>query len=244
MSERLELALANRILAEYGVLDAYGHVSARCRDNPERFLLSRSRAPELVVEADILEYTLASEPVEATDVKSVGERFIHGEIYRARPDVHAVVHNHSPSLIPFGVTDVPLRAMAHTSAFIGNGLPIFEIRDFEKGSDLLIRTPRLGEVLARTLGNRPAMLMRGHGAVVVARDLPTAVGRSIYLELGAHLQMQARTLAGPGGHINFLDPDEVATLVSSEDSFARAWPMWRARAMARLTASDAEAART
>jgi len=161
------------------------------------------------------------------------ERFIHGEIYRARPEVMCVVHNHSPSVVPFSVTGVPMRALYHMAAFIGEGLPNFEIRDVRKGTDLLIRDPQLGKALASTLGSKPAALMRGHGSVVVGENLPRAVGRSVYLEQSARMQMQALALAGPGGKITYFDEAEVTASVVRQD-YHRAWPLWRDKALAGL----------
>lgn len=163
------------------------------------------------------------------------ERFIHGEIYRVRPEVMCVVHNHSPSVVPFSVTGVPLRALYHMAAFIGEGLPNFEIRDVRQGTDLLIRDPILGKSLAATLGSKPAALMRGHGSVVVGENLPRAVGRSVYLEQSARMQMQALALAGPGGKITYFDEGEVKASVSRQD-YHRAWPLWRDKALAKAKA--------
>jgi ribulose-5-phosphate 4-epimerase/fuculose-1-phosphate aldolase len=230
MEELQDLVAAYRILADHGVIDAYGHVSLRSPRNPDRYYLARSLAPELVQEEDLIEYDLDSQPLNANGRESVLERFIHGEIYRTRPEVKCVVHNHSPSVVPFSVTDVPIRALYHMAAFIGDGLPNFEIRDVRKGTDLLIRDPQLGKALASTLGAKPAALMRGHGSVVVGESVPRAVGRSVYLEINARMQMQAMTLAGPGGKITYFDHDEVKASVSRQD-YHRAWPLWRAKAL-------------
>jgi len=225
-----DLVAAYRILAAHGVIDAYGHVSLRSPHNPQRYYVARSLAPELVTEDDLIEYDLDSRPIDDGGRESVRERFIHGEIFKTRPEVMAVVHNHSPSVVPFSVTGVPMRAVFHMAAFVGEGLPNFEIRDVQKGSDLLVKSPSLGEALARTLGAKPAALMRGHGAVVVGENLPRAVGRSVYLELSARLQMQALALAGPGGKITYLDEAEVKAS-DPVQNYARAWPMWRAKAL-------------
>ena len=214
------------------MIDAYGHVSLRSPRNPQRYYLARSVAPELVKEEDLIEYDLDSHPIDDNGRESVLERFIHGEIYRARPEVTCVVHNHSPSVVPFSVTGVPMRALYHMAAFIGAGLPNFEIRDVRKGTDLLIRDAALGRALAQTLGEKPAALMRGHGAVVVGENLPRAVGRSVYLEQSARMQMQAIALAGSAGSINFLDEAEVQASVARQDYY-RAWPLWRAKALGR-----------
>jgi len=230
-----DLVCAYRILAEHGVIDGYGHVSVRSDRDPGRYLLARSLAPELVTEADIMEYDLDSTPVDQRGRDMYRERFIHGEIYKARPGVIAVVHNHSPSVIPFGVTTAALRPIFHMAAFVGEGVPTFEIRDAERGTDLLVKTPSLGQALARTLGEHPAALMRGHGAVVVGENLPRAVGRSIYLEICARLQMQAMAIAGPGGTVTFLDDAEVAASSPVQD-YGRAWHLWRSKALARIRA--------
>ncbi len=231
-----DLACAYRILAAHDVIDAYGHVSVRAERDPGRYLLARSLAPELVTEADILEYDLDSTPLDPRGRESVRERFIHGEIYRARPEVQAVVHNHSPSVIPFGVTTAALRPIFHMAAFVGDGVPTFEIRDAQEGTDLLVKTPYLGQALARTLGKHPAALMRGHGAVVVGENLPRAVGRSIYLEINARLQAQAMAIAGPAGKITYLDDREVAASVPVQD-YGRGWNLWRSWAIARIRAA-------
>jgi len=230
MEELLDLVAAYRILAAQGVIDAYGHVSLRSPRNPQRYYLARSIAPELVTADDMIEYDLDSRPVDDRGRESVRERFIHGEIFKTRPEVMAVVHNHSPSVVPFSVTGVPMRALFHMASFVADGLPNFEIRDVKPGSDLLVKDPALGQALARTLGNKPAALMRGHGSVVVGENLPRAVGRSIYLELSARLQMQALLLAGPGGKVTYMDAAEVKAS-DPVQNYARAWPMWRAKAL-------------
>jgi ribulose-5-phosphate 4-epimerase/fuculose-1-phosphate aldolase len=224
-----DLVAANRILAEHGVIDAYGHVSIRSPDNPKRFFLARAIAPETVQGEDILEYDLDSNPIAPGGGASVSERFIHSEIYRARPDVMSVVHNHSPSVIPFSVTGVKMRALFHMASFVGDGLPVFEIRKVKKGSDLLVRDPKLGAALAKSLGKKPAALMRGHGSAVTGENLQRAVGRSIYLELSARMQMQAMLLSTK---ITFLDAAEVKASSPVQD-YKRAWPMWREKALAK-----------
>ena len=220
-----DLVAANRILVDQGVLDGYGHVSARHPASAERYLMARSIAPELVTAADIMEYDLDSVPVDARGRGSYLERFIHGEIYRARPDVRAVVHDHSPSVIPFGVTGAPLRPLYHMSAFLAAGVPVFDIRAAAGGdTDMLVRTPALGRALAQTLGPRPVALMRGHGAVVVGPSLPIVVFRSVYTEMNARLQMEAMRL----GTINFLEPEEARLAAAMNDSvLGRPWELWK-----------------
>jgi HCOMODA/2-hydroxy-3-carboxy-muconic semialdehyde decarboxylase len=221
-----DLVAANRVLAMEGVLDGYGHVSVRHDRDPNRYLMARSVPPQLVTAADIMEFDLDSNPVEQRGRAMYNERFIHGEIFKLRPDVKVVVHNHSPSLIPFGVSTVPLRPMYHMSAFIGFGVPVFEIRSSGGMTDMLVRNAALGRGLAQALGGHPAVLMRGHGAAVVAPSMPLAVGRSIYLEMNARLQAQAAAL---GGNITFLDAEEVR-LVEARQDYRRAWELWKAKA--------------
>ena len=231
--EHLEdLVASYRILAEYGVIDAYGHVSLRSPSNPQRYYLARSLAPERVQLEDIIEYDLDSNPLDAKGRESVTERFIHGEIFKARPEVMAVVHNHSPSVVPFSVTGVPMRALWHMAAFIGDGLPNWEIREVRKGTNLLVGDGVLGASLAKTLGSKPAALMRGHGSVTVGESLPRAVGRSVYLELSAKMQMQALALSDK---VNYLDEAEVKASMPLQD-YKRAWPMWREKALAKAKA--------
>ena len=222
-----DLVAANRILADQGVLDGYGHVSARHDRDPSRYLMARSVAPELVTAADILEFDLDSVPVDARGREIYNERFIHGEIYRRRPDVKAIVHNHSPSLIPFGATGVPLRPLYHMSAFIGQGVPVFDIRVAAGATDMLVRNRELGAALAAALGASPAALMRGHGAVVVGPSLPLVTGRSVYLEMNARLQSQAMA---QGGSITYLDAEEVRKVEARQD-YKRAWELWKRKAM-------------
>lgn len=224
-----DLVAANRILADQGVLDTAGHVSTRHDRDPERYLLSQTRAPELVSVDDIMEYDLDNNPADSKGRSMYLERFIHGAIYRVRPDVKAVVHNHSPSLIPFSVTGIPLRPVYHLPAFIGEGVPVFEIRETGGMTDMLIRNPALGRALAQTLGNKHALLMRGHGAVVVGPSLPIVVRRSINLEMNAKLQAQAMAL---GGNITYLDSEEVRNIMAREEAgLERAWELWKRKAM-------------
>jgi HCOMODA/2-hydroxy-3-carboxy-muconic semialdehyde decarboxylase len=238
MSLKEDLVAAYRILAEFGVIDGYGHVSVRSDSNPNHYWLSRSLAPELVTEDDLIEYDLDSNPIDARGRESVRERFIHGEVFKARPEVMAVVHNHSPSVVPFSITQIPMRPIFHMAAFVGEGLPNFEIRDAAKGTDLLVKTPYLGHALAKSLGGAPAALMRGHGAVVVGENIARAVGRSVYLEMSAKMQAQAIMIAGPGGRITYLDDEEVKASVPVQD-YKRAWPLWRAKALAQVKAQAA-----
>jgi ribulose-5-phosphate 4-epimerase/fuculose-1-phosphate aldolase len=220
-----ELVNANHILFDQGVVDGFGHVSVRHPARPDRFLLARSMAPALVTEKDVLEFDLEGAPVEKGGPPPYLERFIHSEIYRKRPDVFAVVHSHSPSVVPFGVaTGTKLRPMFHMCGFLGGGTPVFEIRDFAgNGSDLLISNNQLGAALAQSLGEGPAVLMRGHGSTVVGSTLRQAVFRAVYTEVGARLQMEAVRL----GPVIYLSEEEVAaTTKTIGTQIDRAWFLW------------------
>ncbi|HKA44786.1 MAG TPA: class II aldolase/adducin family protein [Burkholderiales bacterium] len=226
-----DLVAANRVLAREGVLDGWGHVSVRHDQDSSRYLLSRSLAPEFVRPGDILEFDLDNNAVDDRGHGLYTERFLHGEIYKVRPDVVAICHCHAPPVIPFGVIDVPLKPMYHRAAFIALGVPIFEIRDAAGMTDLLIRNPALGAALAKSISDKPAVLMRGHGATVVAPSLPRLVGRSIFLALNATLQAQAMIMTG-GGAINYLDPEE-ARLIEAREGYGlgRAWEAWKRKAL-------------
>ena len=221
-----DLVAANHILASEGIVDGYGHVSVRDPANPNHYFLSRSLAPGLVTAADIIEYDLDSNPVGGDSRAGYRERFIHGEIYKARPDVMAVVHDHSPAVIPFSVSSVPLRAVSHMAAFIGEGIPVFEIRDVDGMTDMLVSSPKRGRALATVLGKFPAALMRGHGAAVVGESVKVAVGRAIYLDLNARVQEQAILL---GGNVKYFEPEE-ARKTAPQDGFERAWDVWKRKA--------------
>jgi HCOMODA/2-hydroxy-3-carboxy-muconic semialdehyde decarboxylase len=227
-----DLVAANRILVDQGVLDGYGHVSVRHNRDPNRYLMSRSLAPELVTAADILEYDLDSNAVDPQGRSLYLERYMHGEIYKARPDVKAVAHSHSPSVIPFGVSGVRLRSVYHMSAFLGAGVPVFEIRtEGGQQTDMLVRTPALGRALAKVLSDHPVVLMRGHGAVVVGPSLPHAVFRSVYTEINAKLQAQALAL---GKNVVYLQPEEARRAEASLDgTLARPWELWKQKSLAK-----------
>ena len=223
-----DLVAAYRILAQQAVLDGFGHVSARHNRSANRFLLSRSLAPELVTAGDILEFDLDGNAVNANGRAPYSERFIHAEIYRARPDVSSIVHAHAPSLIPFGVSNVPLRPVYHMASFIGNGVPIFDIRKQFGMTDMLVSDAAKGRALAQALGDKTCVLMRGHGVAVVGSTIPIAVGRSIYLEQNARIQAQAMALGGP---ITYLDPEEARRVMDAGENraYERAWEMWKAK---------------
>jgi HCOMODA/2-hydroxy-3-carboxy-muconic semialdehyde decarboxylase len=219
-----DVVAGSRVLAQQGVLDAYGHVSARSDKRPDRFIMSRSRAPALVTAADIMEHDADSEVVGDTR-KGFLERYIHGEIYRARPEVMAVVHSHSPSVIPFGVTRTKLRPIYHMGSFLWSGAPVFEIRETRPDNDLLIRDRPLGKALAGKLGKCNCVLMRGHGMTVIGDSVPEAVFRSIYTEMNARLQLQATQLEGP---IEFLNDEEGRrSSASNRGTLERPWELWK-----------------
>jgi HCOMODA/2-hydroxy-3-carboxy-muconic semialdehyde decarboxylase len=233
-----DLVAANRTLARLSVLDAFGHVSVRDPRDPRRYLISRSIAPESVTAADILVLDLDSEIVDPRDQGKLlyRERFIHGEIYKARPDVNAVVHSHSPTVVPFTVTRAKLRPLLHNAGFLGLGVPLFEIRNsVGDGTDLMVLTPKLGKDLAQKLGKDAAVvLMRGHGDSVVGPSLPNAVFRAYYTEINARQQLAALMIGGP---INFMTRAEAR---AADDAMLRAsarpWALWRKRTMAELRA--------
>ncbi len=220
-----DLVTANRILAHYGVLDGFGHVSARHPDRAGAFLLSCSRAPDLVAAGDIMAFDLDSNALDADTRKPYLERFIHGEIYRAQSDVHAVVHSHSPSVIPFAASSVRLRPVYHMGSFLGAGAPVFDIRREFGCTDMLVRNREQGAALARDLGAHGVALMRGHGFVAVAGSIPIAVYRAIYTELNAAAQQKAIAL---GGTVTYLEPDEAARSDAANCSVAdRPWALWK-----------------
>ena len=217
------LVLANRILYGQGVVDGFGHVSVRHDRSSSHFLLARNMAPGLVHREDMITFDLDGQALDAAERRVYLERFIHAEIYRARPDVQAVVHSHSPSVIPFGVTGKPLRPVFHMSGFLGEGAALFEIRDIADDTDMLISSAALGVALARTLGSRSAVLMRGHGSTVVGTSLEQAVYRAIYAEVNAKLQLQAVAL----GEVTYLNAREAAKAAAINDTqLPRVWDLW------------------
>jgi HCOMODA/2-hydroxy-3-carboxy-muconic semialdehyde decarboxylase len=224
-----DLVAANRILFHEGVVDGFGHVSVRHDKDPGRFLLSRNMAPALVTADDIMEFTLDGEAVDPRGRAVYLERFIHGEIYRARPDVKSVVHSHSPAVIPFGVSSTALRPLYHMSAFLGDAVPVFEIRSVGgAATDMLIRNGPLGAALAATLGSRSVALLRGHGSVAVGNAIRQAVFRAVYTEVNARLEAEALRL----GSVTFLNEQEAANAAAVIDSqIGRAWDLWRRDAM-------------
>ena len=223
-----DLVAANRILAMQGVLDAYGHVSVRSPSDASRFYMSRSLAPQLVTADDIQEYGAGSEPL-GDARKPYLERFLHGEIYRSRADVMAIVHSHSDSVIPFGISRTALRPVYHMASFLWSGAPVFDIREVREDNDLLIRDRPLGEALARSLGPCNCVLMRGHGMTVVGDSIPEAVFRAIYTEMNARLQLNAQRLEGP---LTFLSDAEGANATkSNRGTIERPWELWKKKVL-------------
>ena len=226
-----DLVVANRILSDQGVVDGFGHVSARHEADATRFLLARSMAPGLVTADDIMEFDLDGSALDPRGRTLYVERFIHSEIYKAHPEVNAIVHSHSPSVIPFGATKVPLRPIYHMSSFLGAGVPVFEIREAGgPATDMLIRTPDLGAALAQKIGASAVVLMRGHGDVVVGRTVRQAVFRAVYTEVNARLQSEALRLGG--GKVEFLNDEEAAKASQTNEAvLSRPWELWKRQAL-------------
>jgi len=224
-----DLAAASRILADQGVFDAAGHVSMRHPANPERFLMSRSLAPALVTADDIMEFTLDCEPCDARGRVAFIERYLHGEIYRARPDVMGVAHGHSPAVVPFGIVSTPMRATYHNAAFLAYGVPVFDIRDTFGATDIVINSSARGAALARALADKAVVLLRAHGFVAVGPSLQAAVFRAIFTEVSARVQLQAEALGGP---LAALDDEEgrKADAINLA-TVGRSWEFWKRRVM-------------
>jgi ribulose-5-phosphate 4-epimerase/fuculose-1-phosphate aldolase len=223
-----ELVTANRILAREGVVDSFGHVSVRHAGNPQRYLLSRARAPDLIESDDIMEFSLDGTPVDPRDRAPYLERFIHGALYEARSDVMSVVHNHSESVIPFGVTGNRIKPIFHMGASIGHEVPVWDSHDQFGDTALLVENMDMGRDLAKRIGKGSTALMRGHGATVAGKSIRHAVYVSVYLEVNARLQKQAMDM----GSIKFLTSGEVDKVASRTTGYGinRAWENWCRRA--------------
>jgi len=222
-----DLAAASRILVAQGVVDGFGHVSLRHPTAPNRFLMSRSLAPALVTPDDILEYDLEGQAINANGRGSFLERFIHSEIYKARPDINSVVHSHSPSVIPFGLVRIKMQAMFHNAAFLAEGVPVFDISEKFGATDMLVGNGAKGEALAQTMGPKDVVLMRAHGSVACAASLQMAVFRAVYTEVNARVQHWTQALA-QGEAVAVLSQDEgrLADEVN-RNAGIRAWDLWR-----------------
>jgi ribulose-5-phosphate 4-epimerase/fuculose-1-phosphate aldolase len=222
-----DLVAANRILAGLGVLDGFGHVSARHPDRPDCYLLSRSCPPEAVSLDDIMIFDSCSRPADGDPRTPYLERFIHGRIYAARPDVGAVVHSHAPAVVPFAASRVPLAPIYHMSSFLGCGAPVFEMRDHFAMTDLLVRDNEQATRLAEAIGQQTVVLMRGHGFCAVGRDLPEAVFRAHYTQQNAEVQQRAIAL---GGGVTYLDARECELATeTNRQVMARPWALWKTR---------------
>jgi HCOMODA/2-hydroxy-3-carboxy-muconic semialdehyde decarboxylase len=223
-----ELVTANRILAREGVVDAFGHVSIRHPELSDRYILSRARAPDCIEIEDLMQFALDGTPIDPAGRKPYAERFIHAAVYERRPEIHAVVHNHSPSVIPFGITGTPLKPVMHMCASMGTEVPLWDSRTTFGDTNLLVTNLQMARDLAATLDTRPVALMRGHGCVVAGTSLRDVVFNSVYLELNAHLQLEAAAL----GPITFLSDGEVDAIQRTRASFTyeRAWEYWCRRA--------------
>lgn len=227
-----DLVVANHILFDQGVVDAFGHVSVRHDTRPDRFLLARNMAPGRVTADDIIEFTLDGEAVNANGRKVYLERFIHGEIFRRRPDVMAVVHSHSHAIVPLSVVKgMRMKAIFHMAGFVGQGAPVFEIREAGgDATDLLISSNDLGRALAEKFDGHDIVLMRGHGSTVVGGSIPQAVYRAVYAELNARYQLQATQL----GEVTYLTEGESRTCVQNvEAQVQRPWELWVEQARAK-----------
>jgi len=223
-----ELVTANRILAREGVVDSFGHVSIRHPDRADRYLLSRARAPDCIEVEDVMEFAFDGTAVGPAGRKPYAERFIHGAVYDGRPEITAVVHHHSPSVIPFSITGTPLSPVMHMCAGIGSAVPTWDSRTRFGDTNLLVTNIAMAADLAAALGQRPVILMRGHGCVVAGLSLREVVFNSIYLQLNADLQMKASGL----GEVTFLSEGEIAAVLRTRSSFTfeRAWEFWCRRA--------------
>jgi ribulose-5-phosphate 4-epimerase/fuculose-1-phosphate aldolase len=227
-----DLVLASRILVQEGVLDSFGHVTVRSLKNPNHYFMPRAMPPGLVTAKDIVELDINSAPIDPNAPRTNGERFIHGEIYRVRPDVAAVVHSHSPAVIPFSIApDRPLRPVLHMAGFLPARVSVFDHRDISKDDPslrgkLMVNNAKLGAALARTLGKDSVVLIRGHGNAVVGASLPWAVLRAFYTQLNARIQMEATAL---GGELIYLDEDELKMHPVEVFDVGRPWENLKSR---------------
>ncbi len=232
-----DLVIANHILGNEGVVDAFGHVSVRHPLDPERYFLARSRSPQIVEESDILEFDLDSNCIDAKGYRTYSERFIHGSVYRARPDVMAVCHSHAHELVPFTVTGTVIKPVWVFSAAIGPEVPIWEIRDeFPDEDNMLVNNNATGASMSRRLGHRNCCLLRGHGAVIAGADIKRTVMISMGLMFNAKMLMESHVLAaarGQNADIRYLSEGEVAStteVLYNRRGINRAWEFWSLRA--------------
>jgi len=225
-----DLAIANRILAHEGVVDAFGHVSIRHPERTDRFFLARSRSPELVTVGDLMEFELDGTPVDARGRAPYSERFIHGAIYETRQDVASVIHNHSHEIIPYGITPIKLRPVLHVGAAIGENVPVWDIRKKFGDTNMLVVNMDQGRDLAATLGANRVALMRGHGCAVAGKTLREAVFTAIYLQVNAKLQSAAMHLSAEVQYLSQGELKRGMEMLSQELGLQRAWEYWTMRA--------------
>jgi ribulose-5-phosphate 4-epimerase/fuculose-1-phosphate aldolase len=225
-----ELVIANRIVAHLRLVDSFGHVTVRNPENPQRFFMSRARAPGLVTKEDILEFNLDSTPVDLRGLRPYSERFIHGCLYKLRPDVTAICHNHAHELLPLAVTKTVMRPALHTASVIGHEVPVWDIRDHFGDTNMLVTTNEMGDSLAGAVGKGKAALMRGHGSVVAGKTVHDAVFTTFYLRLNAEILIKAMSM---GGTITYLSPGEIdqsGELHNQAAAQGRAWEDWCSQA--------------
>jgi HCOMODA/2-hydroxy-3-carboxy-muconic semialdehyde decarboxylase len=225
-----ELVIANRIVAHLRLVDSFGHVTVRNPENSQRFFMSRARAPGLVTKEDILEFNLDSTPIDLRGLRPYSERFIHGCLYKSRPDVMAICHNHAHELLPLAVTKTVMRPALHSASVIGHEVPVWDIRDRFGDTNMLVTTNEMGDSLAGTVGNGKAALMRGHGSVVTGKTVQDAVFTTFYLRLNAEVLIKAMSMSGT---ITYLSPGEIdrsGDLHSQAAAQGRAWEDWCSQA--------------
>jgi ribulose-5-phosphate 4-epimerase/fuculose-1-phosphate aldolase len=222
---RRELALANNIVANEGVLDAFGHVSMRHPDHPGRYLLSRSRAPELVTADDLIEYDLDSRPVRGTNVAQYSERVIHGEIYKTRPDVMSVCHHHSPAFMPLLATGTNYQPIFHLGSVGGIRPPFWDQHDEFGDTNLLVVKPAEGASLARALAQHWMVLMKRHGVTVAGTSVRDCVFRTIYASRNAEYQVQAMAL-GPITALSAGEVELAGQINTKTTGLTRSWEYW------------------
>lgn len=221
-----ELVIANRIVAHLKLVDSFGHVTIRNPENPQRFFMSRSRAPSLVTKDDILEFNLDSSPVDLRGFSPYKERFIHGALFKARPDVMAVCHNHAHELLPLAVTKTAMRPALHSASVIGHHVPVWDIRDEFGDTDLLVTSNEMGDSLARAVGQGRAALMRGHGSVIAGGSLRDVVFTTYYLRLNAEVLIKAMSMGKDVTYLSAGEVDMSGELHSQPLSQGRAWEEW------------------
>jgi ribulose-5-phosphate 4-epimerase/fuculose-1-phosphate aldolase len=216
-----DLVTANHILQDQGVVDGYGHVSVRNPANPNHFYISRWLAPDLVTVDDIMELDFDCVPTNGDNRRMYSERWIHAEIYRARPDVKSIVHTHAPTVVLMGTINEPLLPIYHMGGFIGAGLPSFDIRKSFGMTSMLVNDAAKGKALAQALGTAPAAFMRGHGGITVGTTIKHSVGRSVYLKVNAEMHLQAGSRK-----IETLSPEEARLAEIGNSDFPKDWDMW------------------